>query len=372
MKSILFVVLMLLFVHTETIGQITVNENNLVGVFEIVKRSHDDMPSASVTIGNAGASQTWDYSSILVESAADTMVFTDPSLLPGAAMYPTANLALVDEQDSSYMFLDKNSNGLFVLGQSFYDQGQLIIFEYPTTIITLPATMGTAYTNTANIDLYSFPLGVDPDGPAGPHGTVDSVKVVRTIEEISAVDAWGQLTTPLGTFATIRQNMTNVNTDSTWQFVNGSWEILSPEMEIITGQSAVLTITNYSVLWWSDDPAARFPVLEMSHDNAGTVMSAAWLKETPTAALNTDVLNEIRVYPNPASEKLTIDAAIAEARSYAICNVLGSVISKGDIVNNTAVIELSSFNQGVYFVCLYDNNEELLYQEKFIVGIENE
>jgi len=337
----------------------------------MVKRSHDTLPDASVTIGNAGASQTWDYSSGVVEHYEDTMVFTDPSLLPGAAAFPNANLALLEEVDSTYIFLDKNNSGLFLLGVNNYQMGQLISNNIQNTLITLPATMGTSYTNTESFELFAFPLGVDPDGPAGPHGTVDSLKTTRNLDETSTVDAWGQITTPFGTFSSIRQNKTDLNTDTTWQLVNGTWEILSPTMEILMGQSAVNISTEYSVLWWSNDPAARFPVMEMSHDNAGTVFNVTWLKETPTAELSSLDLNRVLVYPNPALDVLIVGTPNSDARSFTICDIQGSIVAQGAILTNNTEIELSQFNGGVYFVYILDKNAKLLHESKLVVRKQN-
>ncbi|MDX2362251.1 MAG: T9SS type A sorting domain-containing protein [Crocinitomicaceae bacterium] len=355
-----------LFVGSMSFGQITVTDANLVNPFEMVKQAHDTVPTT--TIGSAGAAQTWDYSSSVVEHFVDTLNFATPGTMPpGSAYYPGANLgAYEDINDNAFMYLKKDVTGLYMLGQVYWDGSAWEKKDAAETIITFPSTMGTSFTESSTTVLGTFLAGVDPDA-GGPHGFVDSVKYVQFTDVLSVVDAWGDITTPLGIFASIRQNKTTDKTDSLYQLVAGVWEPLSPEMETMIGQPGVQVYSGYSVTWWSDDPSARFPVMEMSHDNAGTVYSVTWLNEAPSAGLHIVDADEVNVYPNPATNALTIELSNDNVTEVVVYSITGAVVSSVDVSSTKILIELTSFENGVYFYELRNAGGEVMLSDRFIV-----
>lgn len=56
-----------------------------------------------------------------------------------------------------------------------------------------------------------------------------------------------------------------------------------------------------------------------------------------------------RMFPNPASNELTINS-INPLSSYRIINVIGAVVQSGAISSNTQKLDISKINTGVYFV----------------------
>ena len=59
----------------------------------------------------------------------------------------------------------------------------------------------------------------------------------------------------------------------------------------------------------------------------------------------------INLYPNPASEKLTV-TSLYELESYKIYDVLGKLVSQGAANGNITDIDVSSLQTGLYFVNL--------------------
>jgi len=355
-----------LFVGSTSYGQITITDANLVDAFEVVTQAHDTVPSA--TIGSAGAAQTWNYSANVVEHTLDSMSFSTPGVLPpGSGYYPGANIAAYGElSNNAFLYLKKDATGLFMLGQVYWDGAAWKKYNRAETIVTFPSTMGTSFSEVITMDPMAFFVGFDPDA-GGPHGFVDSIRYDQYTEVTSIVDAWGDITTPMGTFASIRQNKTSVNIDSLFQFVSGVWEPLSPEMEQAISQSAVQVKTDYNVTWWSNDPSARFPVMEMSHDNAGTVYTVTWLKESPSAGLYSMSANEVSVYPNPAQVSIVVETTNENVTEMVIYSNTGAVVSSVDVSSTKTVVNLTSFENGVYFYELRNASDEVMLIDKFIV-----
>ena len=63
--------------------------------------------------------------------------------------------------------------------------------------------------------------------------------------------------------------------------------------------------------------------------------------------------NAISIYPNPASNMITI--ANAENATIEIVNALGQVVSVKENISNSEVVDLSNFANGTYFVKVNGN-----------------
>lgn len=366
MKSRLLT-LLLCFMAYGASAQITVNDNNVIGNFFIVRQGHDTIPNG-ITIGNAGASQQWDFASTVVEHTEDSMIFVNPSILPGSSQFPNANIgATFGMYDSTYVFMKKDATGMRMLGRVQVDMGVVTSFEYPSTIITFPSTMGTNFNVENDAELGRFNFGFDPDG-TGPHAFVDSVKIIRRIDESSTIDGYGQISTPYGPFNVIRQNVVTTMTDTTMQLVNGNWELMSPTMETFVGMNAVTVEYEYTARWWSDNAAAKFPVMEMDHDGAGNVYSVTWLKTAPIAELSDMGNIDFTVYPNPASNQVNITTINSDITTVAFFDLKGSMVLQTELSNVESVIAVDSLNDGVYILKAFDQLGNIIAEEKLIVN----
>ncbi len=80
---------------------------------------------------------------------------------------------------------------------------------------------------------------------------------------------------------------------------------------------------------------------------------------TPPVALGSQVLQKDKVvlYPNPASDELTVRATSGTFRSYTITNELGQVVKKGDINGNATSVHVWELPAGLYIVSLRGDTE---------------
>lgn len=349
-------------------AQITVNSTDVVNAGDVVEQASDTIPGA-ITIGSGGASQTWNFST-LSEDVLDTLSFKNPGPLPGSSSYPSSNIGMVDtDQDSTWMFLTKNGSGLFVDGMAQYQQGSLVTIPFMSTIITFPSTMGTNYGGSWSGTLANFAFGIDPDGP-GPLPTIDSLKMTRSSTINSNIDGWGDVTTPFGTFASLRQIVLEENIDTTWTLANGNWTIIDPTVASIFGIDPVAYDTTRAARWWTNDPTAKFPIVEMDYEANGTVNNIDWQKSTPTLGVNEQIktVSGVSLYPNPAKSEITIETNLTNNNSISILDVTGKLIAIHNFNTKAITFPVSDFNNGIYFYNIYDVDGKVLHSNKFVVA----
>ena len=70
---------------------------------------------------------------------------------------------------------------------------------------------------------------------------------------------------------------------------------------------------------------------------------------------------KLSISPTITSGKITINAGIDEQAKYAIFNMTGICLKKGNAINNT-IVDLSQFPSGTYFAQLM-NDSQILSQK---------
>lgn len=350
-------------------AQITLNSTDIVDAGVDVIQAHDTIPTG-ITIGLPGANQTWDFSAVLDDNGQDTLKFRDPLGFPLATDFPAANLVLLDtEEDSAWMYLNKNTNGLFIVGRSQMEDGILTSFPFGGAIITFPSTIGTNFSipwsgTLIGLDVSTFPL-------LG----LDSIKITRGTKIDSDIDGWGNVITPFGSFSSLRQIVIEESVDTTWEksTATGTWSIVSPATIIALGALNVPVTdisydTNRTARWWTDDVNSKFPLVEMSYEADGTVNNVDWQKSSPTVGLseNTPVFS-VELYPNPVKDFLTIITSTTGNKIVSVLDITGKVITEQAFRNNSIKISTQNYTNGVYFYKIQNLKGEILYLDKFIV-----
>ncbi|GAB4251669.1 MAG: hypothetical protein Kow0079_05780 [Vicingaceae bacterium] len=342
-----------------TNAQITINSTDVVDVNDIVVTSVDTIPSG-VNIGNSGANQTWTFTSV-VERYVDTAFFVAPGTLPGSANFPNANMGLYQSSDdSSYIFLNKSTSALTMEGNATYINGQLTALPFTSVILPFPASYGMSSNGSWASDLFSFYLGIDPDGP-GPYPFIDSVKVSRGSNWTYNIDGWGNVTTSFGTFPALRQTTVTYNIDTTWTYSNGSWAIIDPVLAAAYGIDPISYDTTGNARWWSNDPNTKFPVVEIEYDvNNGNAQKVTWQKQAPFVGVNEiTATNNVNVFPNPALNEVTIQSKNL-INQIAILDITGKTIFKRNYNHLQQVtVDLDNFTSGIYFVQIKNSNEAI-------------
>ena len=72
-------------------------------------------------------------------------------------------------------------------------------------------------------------------------------------------------------------------------------------------------------------------------------------------------VNEIKVFPNPSNEYISVNMPISDDLDYQIVSMEGKIIKSGTLSNTSTFIDISNLSNDIYFLKI--NNEVL----KFVV-----
>ena len=80
---------------------------------------------------------------------------------------------------------------------------------------------------------------------------------------------------------------------------------------------------------------------------------------------NQDINQNIKIYPNPARDIVTIDSPNG-INKISIYNIIGELIFNTSFVESKTILDVSYFNQGVYEIILIDNKNRTTVKKLII------
>jgi len=340
--------LALTFIGINSFAQITVTDADLIDVGDIIYQASDTVPGSTITPGNTGANQTWDFSSLQVQNTV-TSQCVSPNGTPHALSYPNANLCI--EESGDYSYFNKSSTKVEFLGEG--DS----VFQQPLVVLPLPLTYGSTYTDgpIAIFDsVISGPivaLGLAAQGVTaamlsqGAAHTTDTINIqVNMLTEFN-VDAWGSLTIPMDTFDCLRLKIEITSnaqiqiycTDTTMGGSGSGWyPFTAPDYEQET-----------SYQWWSDNTSTKFALVDMPVDSLDNANEVTFLHNS-AASINNAKVPAVRIYPVPATYNLNIEIKDARA-TYKMYDIGGNMILESNF-NNSTKVDLSNIAKGTYLL----------------------
>ena len=342
-KTKLFVTI-LAFFSMNMSAQITVLDTDLMNVGDIIYQAYDTVPAPSISLGNPGPNQTWDFSTLQVQEY-DTTEFIDPAGTPFGNDHPTASLCIDD--DGEYIYIDKNALGLSLVG---FDD-----IPYPQFILPLPLTYGlntvvgptivmdSAFANPGLIDNSLAPsISLNPL-----HNQIDSINIYIESSIEFNVDAYGDVIIPMGTFDALRVKTDDVTTQDIFLYCsssvtgNGSWHIM-PDSDV--------EVTS-SYAWWTNDPLIKFVLVQMEIDSLGGTNGVDFMHSSAPSSVRDLSSNNFNIYPIPSINSLTIEAKNNELTSLDLIGLNGKVILKKEFIQSTT-LDVSHIAKGVYYLNL--------------------
>ncbi len=328
-------------------AQITINRSdlgNLVGTTYI--QANDSTNLNTLSPGNAGENQMWDLTGISNDYQ-DTTQFLSPSGMHCSNDFATATLAIVDSGMIIYIYDDNTVLELLgFCGVMIPPDTSSITFYPPKKQFTFPSTYNTSFSGqTKTIMQFS-------NNPPPP----DSIRIVQTITYSSLVDGWGNVTTPVETYPSLRQKYTEYEVDSTFIYLTGTgWQLI--------GAPTFDTTITYT---WSSQ--TNLFLAEIMTDGSGNIQSADYLISS-TIGINETQDNQTTtaVFPNPSKGKFTIAVSSNSINAIEIYNLMGQkVFFTSDISRQMSEeIDLSCFPKGIYFINIY--NGEKTHKEKVVI-----
>jgi hypothetical protein len=337
-------------------AQITITTADVAVPNKLIYQSNDTMPTVSA--GSAGTSQTWNMA-ILNSHTTDTLNFISPSWTPYASSFPAANLSVKNGYAAQYGMAQNTSSSLVVLGNAAnvdLGNGPTDLKQYNTPaeiLLNFPSTYMSSFTNNYVSDL-TFYFGMDP----GIGFTVDSVRQKSVVNKTSNCDAWGNITTPLGTFASLRFQVINHHTDSTFIYVGGfGWNFF---------QEVIDSTKKYS--WWAN--SVGFPLVETDIDWAsGNVSHVNWLQALPVTGISENAMDQDgSVYPNPAQNELNFRLDAGQVGLIEIYDITGRLVVSASAAEEHVKINTAAFSKGLYTYTLLSRENVPVKKGKFTIA----
>jgi hypothetical protein len=292
-------------------AQLTITNDDLIGPGNKFAQAEDANADATIIAGPAGSGKTWNFSA-LTATTEDTMFFVAPSSLPRFSDFSDATLGYYfgRSNDSTWAYIRSSGTELEVLGAVGVDEstGDTVSARLEFPLLTFPSSLGTTFTDNFLTFSFKDTLNFDPDGPIGPHPHVDSIRFVNTTQINSEIDAEGNITTPTGTFKSLRQRVERIFIDSSLMYTNGAWSIFSPTLAAMLLTDPVSADTTLSYRWWIKETG--FPIVEFGVDRATDMVNdnVIWMSAEPetTVGISIPLATQIEVYPNPSSGKVIV------------------------------------------------------------------
>jgi len=323
-----FTLLLAVTASVAAYGQaITIDSSDIAIMGRTIIMATDTSSMITLTPGPAGANQTWNFSTA-VAGTKDTVTFGSPVGTPYASQFPNATVHA--SADSVHIYFVKTATAMFIDGSaaSFIGVADMNPNEQ---MIAFPSTMGTTFTNTSSYQ-FTYPTGLSAPAP-------DSTRIVFTKTKTAIVDAWGSVTTPGGTFNSIRVKSIGYTVDSSFaHFPLTGWTFGSESYD-----------TSYTYDWWAKDES--YPVVSMDSSSFGTFFSFLL-----------PIVNDIKqvnklhatIYPNPAKNLLYISTQSAKI-SMVIYDLKGSVIREQKNLNGSTAVNVGDLTAGMYLYSITDN-----------------
>jgi PKD repeat protein len=201
----LYSLILLLAVFVSAFAQITLSTTDMPTVPSTLYNGVDTLPTG-MTLGQNGANRTWNFAAAL-RHLTDTVRHVLPSSTAYASNFQNATDA-VTLNNVNYGFF-KNSATLYEcqgLAGDLLNTGSPVdvTFSPKLDVFRFPVTYGNKYSSS-----YGFVKDVAGSSVGQPG--VDRIRVTFTANFTDTIDAWGSLTTPIGTYNTIREKRVETN-----------------------------------------------------------------------------------------------------------------------------------------------------------------
>jgi hypothetical protein len=355
---------------TNTFGQITINSADLPAGGDHILTSVA-LTAGTADLSIAGANANWDFSTLTpsfqryeIFDAAGTYSgyynalyspFTGLPTTYGKLNFTASLLPLPGiTVSSAYDFFKKSTTNLKQVGLAYTLNDSLPLpfeFNVPDVVYNFPLDYLDA--DTCNFQYkphHLIPTGTLPFYYGG------------TGQRINEVDGWGTLTTPFGSFNTLRVKSTITQTDTLfldstiggfatprpmrieykWLSVGTKVPVLQIEENIIAGAPVVTNVT------YLDSLRSQVPYIGIAE------LSSA---------------SGLRLYPNPATENFMIEFNLLSAAkvNIQVLNTLGQTVSLIEqrslsAGNQKVAIDVKSLgiSPGIYFVKLENDGKPVI------------
>ena len=346
-------------------AQITVTNSTFPVLGDTLFYAFDEQPSISFT-PTPGGMQTWDFSD-LQPSTFWEQVFEHPGNVDTAGDFSSADLYF-QAGDAIGTFLRVDDSAMEIIGFAGADPVGLG-FDLATKFDP-PITDRRAPMDFFNINELATGLTLGFDASEIPDTlldllpiTPDSLRVRIAIDRLDVVDGWGDLTMPDGnTYEVLREKRSETReTRIDAKVPIFGWQDVTDLVLQFIDVEGIGQDTSITYQFFNDESKEVIAQVWMNNDETALERVQFKAKDLSTDVDDLGVLNVgIKVFPNPASENISIISEELEAGNYTltIFNVLGVPVKEiqyalpyGEL---NELINLSGWVSGNYWYRLVD------------------
>lgn len=313
-------------------GQITIDQTDMPSVGDYIPRKSDTM-TVLPGPGGSGPNQVWNFTSLSSYVITENTSVVSVASTPNGNQFGNSNMAMTND-NASFLYFNTSAQSFSTQGFSGDLLGTGVInavFSPDLTLHQFPRTYGSSFNDTYVIDVIVPGAAINP--------LVSQIRFKRSSVIHDTTDAWGQLTTPHGTYDVLRIHTTDDYTDSIWAL-----PIFPPTWSLVSTSS---DLTN-SYTWVGK--GGKLAIAEMSFDTLGAPKIFKWSELTGIGVgIEEPVSSTIRLYPNPCLNHVFIEGFFPEEISF--LNVFGKrlEVEKVQLHSGTQLM-LEDFANGVYFI----------------------
>lgn len=319
-------------------AQIQITSADMPMIGDEIVRYLDTLPD--FTPGGDGPDQLWDFSTA-VQDLEETNTFVDPATTADGDQFGGSNLAWTTD-GNNYSFLTNGAGELTLDGFSGDPLGDgtftiVAPFNPGMTLHSFPRQHTTAFT-----DDFGFDVTVD-----GSDFGVYQARIKETSTVYDTTDAYGSITTPVGTYDCIRSRSTTIRTDS----------IFAQLLEILP-MTFLFEIVDTSTTYAWHAVETKLPVAEMILDSTGAAVSFTWstIEPNSTGVHAVAAANDLLLFPQPATDRVRISAGDALLSSITVSELGGRVVMRNARLSNNGELDLSGVPAGLYVLSAQDAN----------------
>jgi hypothetical protein len=297
-----------------------------------------DTFSPGFSIGSAGANQTWNFDTLLVNGT-DTLWFVAPSSSVYASNFPTSNLAIKQASlGDGIAFLESASGHLDLLGLAadLLNTGSPIVVTQnpPSRVAQFPFTYLDTYNNVTIIDVTA-----DASGFGIPF--VDSARYKNIQDRDLLADGYGTLTLPVGPFTNVlRVKEINSQTDSIWIHSFLGWSLFSDSV-----------YTDSTFTWW--DGSKGYYLAQASY--IGGNLNTIRYEDPVIVGKPEPTVRAFSVYPNPSRDRVYFDTD-GKVYDLRITDLQGRLVAQHRLSGSHAEVQVGNLPVGCYIYTLLDKN----------------
>lgn len=347
-------VLLVCFLPFLSVGQIILQQADFADGGDVAVMSL--ATDLGIDYSSTGANWTWDFSTLIAESQ-DLREFTSMSNAPFIV-----DLVYGPFAPSSYQasYFTENDDIPLDLAGSFLPVSITDIYQYSKVSSSAINSLGFAlavngvdipYKSDTIETRYELPLSYQDTYTSNGYTNIDANPIQDFIwrqyrTRSSEVDGWGSITTPLGTFQSLRIKHTITEIDSIYLDAFG-----------VSTWIPIPVPDSYIYEWWTNGEKDAVLRIETSSLAGIEVVSSIEFRDivNPELAISEQDEVEVRLYPNPVVDELHIQGFDFDA-VYLIIDQAGKVVGDG-IVGSSGSISTSGFCQGTYMLLVHSEGQ---------------